>query len=326
MNGNNLYRHIRNEKSKSITKFDAFITESLKSIFEEAARAAQRDDASILITGETGTGKEVLARHIKNKSPRNLKPYVEVNIGSDRGDLINSDLFGHVKGSFTGAVKNREGYFSKAHGGTIFLDEIGDASIPVQTNLLRVLQEGTFYPTGSDELITVDTRIISATNANLSEKILNGTFREDLYYRISDFEIELPPIRSYPKTELKEILQHFLKKAENESASGEVLHITDEAWDILLNYEYKGNYREVQQIVKRICILKETIITPDSLKKIVRTNDRTRTRTMKEIKYYAVIDSLKRNENNKANTAKELRITHTTLNNILKKDKPDANN
>lgn len=326
MDSNNLYRHNRSEKTKSVTKVDTFIIGMLKPIFEEAAKAAQRDDSSILITGETGTGKEVLARYIKNKSPRNQKPYVEVNIGSDRGDLINSDLFGHVRGSFTGAVKNRDGYISKANGGTMFLDEIGETPLLVQTNLLRVLQEGTFYPTGSDELISVDTRIISATNANLSEKILNGTFREDLYYRISDFEIQLPPIRSYPKTEIKEILQHFLKNAENESANGEVIHITDEAWEILLNYEYKGNYREIQQIIKRMRILGETKITPDSLKKILRTHDSTRTRTMKEIKYYAVIDYLNKNGDNKAKASSELGITHTTLNNILKNDKPVINN
>ena len=152
------------------------ITDTLKPIYAEAKKAAEFDDVSVLITGETGTGKELIARHIQKQSPRKNRRYVELNIGKNSGDLINSDLFGHLKGSYTGATNDRKGFLAKADKGTIFLDEIGEAPMDVQKNLLRVIQEGTFYPVGSDEEERTNVRIISATNASLKNKILNGIF------------------------------------------------------------------------------------------------------------------------------------------------------
>ena len=294
------------------------ITNTLKPIYEEAKKTAEFDDASVLITGETGTGKELIARYIQKQSPRKNRHYVELNIGRDSGDLINSDLFGHLKGSYTGATNDRTGFLAKADKGTIFLDEIGEAPIDVQINLLHVIQEGTFYPVGSDEEKKTNVRIISATNASLKTKIKEGSFREDLYYRISDVEIELPPLREYPKSELKEIFEHFLTSTAKR-INKRVPWIKTDAWETILNYQFKANFRDFERIVKRIFISQKTEINENDLIRILDVNEISEPKTMDDIKKNIAVEALERNDFNKAKTAKELKINLGTLNNILKK-------
>jgi DNA-binding NtrC family response regulator len=270
------------------------ITDTLKPIYAEAKKAAEFDDVSVLITGETGTGKELIARHIQKQSPRKNRRYVELNIGKNSGDLINSDLFGHLKGSYTGATNDRKGFLAKADKGTIFLDEIGEAPMDVQKNLLRVIQEGTFYPVGSDEEERTNVRIISATNASLKNKILNGSFREDLYYRISDFEIELPPLRKYPKNELKEIFEHFLTE-KAKKINKRAPWIKTDALDKILNYQFRANFRDLDRIVKRIFISQKVEVNETDLSGILDENEISVPKTMDEIKYSGALEALKKN-------------------------------
>ncbi len=182
----------------------------MEAVLKMAIRVAA-SDATVLILGESGTGKELLARAIHYNSPRREKPLITVNCPSIPDNLLESELFGHVKGAFTGAIKDRKGKFELANGGTIFLDEIGDLKFDLQAKLLRVLQEQEFEPVGSSEKVHVDVRIIAATNKNLEQLVKEGRFREDLYYRLSVFPITIPPLRER-KEEIPVLFEHFLTK------------------------------------------------------------------------------------------------------------------
>ena len=189
----------------------------------------------------------------------------------------------------------------------------------VQKNLLRVIQEGTFYPVGSDEEERTNVRIISATNASLKNKILNGSFREDLYYRISDFEIELPPLRKYPKNELKEIFEHFLTE-KAKKINKRAPWIKTDALDKILNYQFRANFRDLDRIVKRIFISQKVEVNETDLSGILDENEISVPKTMDEIKYSGALEALKKNDYNITKTAKEFKISINTLKSILKRD------
>jgi DNA-binding NtrC family response regulator len=223
--------------------------------------------ATILITGETGTGKELIANAIHAHSARSGHPFVPVHSGSVPPDLLESALFGHVKGAFTGAVASRKGYFEIANRGTIFFDEIGTISLETQTKLLRVIQEREFMPLGSTETIRVDVRIVAATNAELKRAVEEGKFREDLYYRLNVINLALPPLRDR-KEDIPALVDHFFTKycKENEKyldpAGKSVLSFEPDAMQILMDHLWPGNVRELENVVERAVVLASQTSVP----------------------------------------------------------------
>jgi two-component system response regulator PilR (NtrC family) len=211
--------------------------------------------STILITGESGTGKELVARAIHDLSPRAEKPFISINCGAFTETLLESELFGYVKGSFTGANANKKGLFEAANKGSIFLDEIGEMSLTMQVKLLRVLQERRVRPVGAHEEMAIDTRIIAATNRDLKQMVADGTFREDLFYRISVIPIVLPPLRER-KEDISALVTHFIKKYCDQS--GKNLSISEKASEMLENYAWHGNVRELEHTIERAVALERT--------------------------------------------------------------------
>ena len=227
-------------------------------------RQVAKTKTSILVTGESGTGKELIARAIHDESDRHDKPFVVINCGGIPETLMESELFGHKKGSFTGSTQDKKGLFEVADKGTVFLDEIGDLSIHLQVKLLRVVQERVFKPVGGNEDISVDIRIISATNKELANEVIEGRFREDLFYRLNVIEIKLPPLRER-REDLRVLAQHFLEKYSNEMEK-KVTKISSYAINLLDNYPFPGNIRELENLMERSVAITDTnILLPDSL-------------------------------------------------------------
>jgi transcriptional regulator with PAS, ATPase and Fis domain len=221
-------------------------------IFDTIRRVSD-SDVNVLITGESGTGKELLARALHVNSRRKQGPFVPVNCVALSENLLESELFGHEKGAFTGAAQRKRGYFEAAAGGTIFLDEIGDLSMPLQAKLLRTLQERTIQRVGSTELIEVDVRIVSATNKNLQDLVAQGAFREDLFYRLNVLSLEMPPLRQR-KDDLPRLARHFLEKyAAQQSRPAPALD--PEAEETIMAYNWPGNIRELENVIQRAVAL-----------------------------------------------------------------------
>jgi two-component system response regulator PilR (NtrC family) len=219
---------------------------------------------NILITGESGTGKELVARAIHRQSKRRERPFVTINCGGIPETLMESELFGHKRGAFTGATSDKKGLFEVAHGGTVFLDEIGEISLPIQVKLLRAVQERVFKPVGGNEDIAVDIRIIAATNKQIEEEVVAGRFREDLFYRLNVIGIKIPPLRER-KGDIRLLAQHFLEKYASDMGK-EITKISSYAIDMMLKYDFPGNVRELENLVERSVALSSTnIILPDSL-------------------------------------------------------------
>ncbi|TES89036.1 MAG: sigma-54-dependent Fis family transcriptional regulator, partial [Desulfobacteraceae bacterium] len=227
-------------------------------------RQVAKTKTSILITGESGTGKELIAKAIHDLSRRCDNHFVVLNCGGIPETLMESELFGHKKGAFTGATQDKKGLFEVADKGTIFLDEIGELSLPIQVKLLRAVQEHVFRPVGGNEDISVDIRILSATNKNLEDEVIAGNFREDLFYRLNVIEIKVPPLRER-KSDLRLLAQHFLDKYSREMGK-EITKISSYAIDLLNKYDFPGNVRELENLIERSVALSSTnIILPDSL-------------------------------------------------------------
>ncbi len=224
----------------------------LRDVLETVSKVAMTD-STVLVTGESGTGKELVARAIHFNSKRADKMFVTVNCGAIPEELLESELFGHVRGAFTNAVANREGRFSLAHEGTIFLDEIGDMSATLQVKLLRVLQDRTFELVGSSKTRTVDVRVIAATNQNLEDAIADRRFREDLYYRLNVIPIVVPPLRER-RDDIPLLTQHFLNIA-NEGRGDQRIEFSDEVIERLTGFEWPGNVRELENLVERLVTL-----------------------------------------------------------------------
>ena len=224
-------------------------------------------EARVLITGENGTGKELVARHIHALSHRSHAPFIEVNCAAIPAELIESQLFGHEKGSFTSAVKQHKGDFEQAHGGTLFLDEIGDMSLSAQSKVLRALQENKITRVGGEKEIQVDVRVIAATNKNIREEIRNKTFREDLYHRLSVIIIDVPPL-SARLDDIPLLVDHFIREY-CQRIGRAPMEITPEALEVMQQIRWTGNIRELKNVVERLVILSEGIITPDEVKRYV---------------------------------------------------------
>lgn len=221
-------------------------------------------DARVLITGPNGTGKELVAHQLHEKSNRSDRPIVEVNCAAIPSELIESELFGHVKGAFTSAVKDRAGKFEAANGGTIFLDEIGDMSLPAQAKVLRALQENLIQRVGADKDIKVDVRVIAATNKDLKKEIEEGRFREDLYHRLAVILIKVPALNDR-RDDIPELVEHFTNKIASEQGSP-VKNFSDKAIKLLQEYDWTGNIRELRNVVERLIILGGNEISENDVK------------------------------------------------------------
>jgi len=220
--------------------------------------------ATVLLQGESGTGKELLARLIHNLSPRSARPIIAVNCGALHENLLESELFGHEKGAFTGATVRRIGRFEEADGGTLFLDEIGELSPQVQVKLLRFLQEHEFQRLGGNQTLRTDVRVISATNRDLEQRVKEGAFREDLFYRLNVVMMSIPPLRER-KEDIPVLIDHFLKRYAEENGKG-IDGLSREAQDLLLKYDYPGNVRELENIIERaVVIAREDVISVEDL-------------------------------------------------------------
>lgn len=288
-------------------------------------------DSTVLVQGENGTGKELIAKAIHYNSNRKDKPFVIQNCSAFNDNLLESELFGHVKGSFTGAVRDKKGLFEMADKGTFFLDEIGDTSPTMQVKLLRVLQEGTFIPVGSVESRRVDVRILAATNRPLKEMVEAGTFREDLYYRLNVINIRVPPLRER-KEDIPFLAEFFINKAQGANPDSAKKVLTKRALEKLYDYAWPGNVRELQNEMERLIVLSgsETKITADMLSpKILEQGQQGKVQgtrvhgklkdALEDLEREMIREGLRRTGWNKSRLAKELGISRAGL--IMKVEK-----
>src|SRR5690242_9426505 len=241
-------------------------SEEMVRVFKMVDKVAD-SEATILIQGDSGTGKELIAREIHYRSRRNTGPFVSINCGAIPRDLLESNLFGHVKGSFTGAVKDSPGLFQVAEGGTFFLDEVGEMPLATQVKLLRALQEREIIPVGGTQPIKIDCRLVAATNADLEREVAEGRFRADLFYRLNVIPIKLPPLR-HRRDDIPLLVDHFLKRQPPASAQKTV---SKEAMEVLMKYDWPGNVRELENVMERALVLDESgVVEPEDLPEKIR--------------------------------------------------------
>ena len=282
----------------------------------------KNNKATILIHGESGTGKELVARAIHYNSKFSSSPFVPVNCGAIPEQLLESELFGHVKGAFTGAVSNRAGFFQAAHGGTLFLDEITNASLLVQAKLLRAIQEKEITMLGDTKSQKIDVRIITASNSDIQEMVLNKTFREDLFYRLNVITINIPPLRER-KEDIEILIDNFNSKFSKEN-SKKVLKINSNIKSILVNYMWPGNVRELENFMHRLVIMSEDAVTIDDIPAYMKMKVpkllSTENETLAEVEKRHIDKVLKSVDNNKTKAAEILGIDRKTLRQKLKND------
>lgn len=303
---------------------------SMQALYQMIETVAQVQ-ATVLVTGESGTGKELVARAIHDLGPRAERPFVSINCGAFTETLLESELFGYVKGSFTGANANRKGLFEAANSGTIFLDEIGEMSPAMQVKLLRVLQERKLRPVGATEETTVDTRVIAATNRDLAGMVKDGTFREDLFYRISVIPIELPALRERLE-DVEDLAGHFVKKFC--AQTGRTLEISEQAMRLLENYSWPGNVRELEHTIERAVALETSdAIQPERLPEKITSYNPHRianafdlpeaglhlTAYLDQLEKTYLLEALQRSGGNQTNAAGLLQLSVRSLRHLLDK-------
>lgn len=279
-------------------------------------------DSSVLITGESGTGKELVARAIHLNSSRFNGPFVALNCSAFAETLIESELFGHEKGAFTGAINSKVGRFELANNGTLFLDEIGDISLPIQTKLLRVLETRQFEKVGGNKTIDIKVRIIAATNKDILTEISKGNFREDLFYRINVMNIHLPPLRER-MDDFPLLVNHFIKKY-NQKFSKNVTHFSPNAFDFLQNYSWPGNIRELENVIEHCfvvcrCDIIQTEHLPDRIKHKSLTEGTNTSNLIHNAERNLIIEVLKKHNGNKSKASRDLNINPSTLWRKMKK-------
>ncbi len=279
----------------------------------ELSRSVAPTDSTVLITGETGTGKELIARAVHHWSPRAEQAFVAVNCAALAETLLDSELFGHEKGAFTGAVAQRRGRFELAHGGTLFLDEVGEMSPALQAKLLRVLQERTLERVGGTRTVTVDVRVIAATNRDLQPMVVEKRFRDDLYYRLSVFPIALPPLRERP-ADILPLAEHILRQVSRRLGK-RITGFAEEAKGLLREYGWPGNIRELQNVIERATILcSEDRIAPAHLSLASLPAPPAMTpRTLKDVEHEAILTALAAHGGNRRKAAEQLGIGLRTL-------------
>jgi DNA-binding NtrC family response regulator len=299
-------------------------------VYKTVARVAPTK-STVLILGESGTGKELIARAIHQHSPRANRPFVAVDCGALTETILESELFGHVRGAFTGALADKKGVFEEAQGGTCFLDEIGGISPNMQARLLRVLQEHEIRKVGGKDWVTVDVRVVAATNHNLEEAVSRGEFRQDLYYRLNVVAILLPPLRERVE-DIPLLTRHFLQHYSQESGKS-ITAFSDEAMELLCTYSWPGNIRELENAIEQAVALSyQPVLTPDDLPVAVRDHISTKsfqndsqngqflfpdTPTLEEVKRRYVLHALKQAGGNISRTAKMLNIDRRSLYRML---------
>ncbi len=303
-------------------------TDKIQELFRLVKDVAATN-TTVLIGGESGVGKELIANAIHYNSGRVKRPFVKVNCGVLAESLLESELFGHVRGAFTGAIKDKIGRFEMANGGTLFLDEIGDISLNMQLKLLRVLQEGEFERVGGTETLKVDVRIIAATNKDLRKAIDEGTFRQDLYYRLNVIPIIVPPLRER-RDDIKYLVNHFIDKF-NRVYGKMIREIDPRAMHLIETYDYPGNIRELENLIERIVVLdKKGKITVADLPDNIRgtesdpivdeiTFDQGLNALVEDYEKKLIIKALSENNNNKFQTAKMLNMNRSTFMSKIKK-------
>lgn len=298
--------------------FDNLIGKSaaMEDVLKLTGRVAE-SDATVLIQGESGTGKELIARAIHYNSPRKEKPFITVNCPSIPDTLIESELFGHVKGAFTGAIKDQKGKFQQAHEGTIFLDEIGDLKAELQAKLLRVIQEKEIEQIGEYKPIKIDTRIIAATNRNLEQLVQEGVFREDLFYRLNVVTVNIPPLRER-KEDIPFLVNHFIRKFGKEKN----YKISADAMIMLQHYDWHGNVRELQNAIERAIVVSPSLeITPEILLPSIKQKPTLQinntqidsNHSLAEIERQAIVNALKKSNDNQTKAAQLLEIPRHVL-------------
>ena len=302
--------------------FSGIIGESraMKALFETITLVAPAD-ATVLLLGESGTGKELIAKAIHQNSPRKDRPLIKINCAALPETLLESELFGHEKGAFTGAAARKEGRFQLAHRGTILLDEIAEMTPKTQAKILRVLQEQEFEPVGSAKTVKVDTRVIAATNQNLEDKIREGTFREDLYYRLNVVQLQIPPLNA--RREDIPLLADFFIRKYAEKNHKLIKGIDPVALDFLMRFEWPGNVRELENVIERAVILtrSESLAPADFPATINLKNDVEGTpaqtlepgQTLKDVERQMIAKTLAANDGNRTRTAEILGISRRTL-------------
>ncbi|MEO0137736.1 MAG: sigma-54-dependent Fis family transcriptional regulator [candidate division WOR-3 bacterium] len=298
-------------------------SEQFKNVLSLAEKVAP-SNASVLILGENGTGKELIARYIHRLSPRRDKPFIAVSCAAIPSTLLESELFGYEKGAFTGAFTQHKGRFELANQGTIFLDEIGDMLPETQSKLLRVLQEKEFERLGGTKTIKVDVRVIAATNQNLEEKIKQKQFREDLFYRLNVFPIYIPPLRDR-KDDILIIAEHYLSYY-SKQMNKDIKKFSDEAIDRLLNYPWPGNVRELQNVIERAVVLTnsdtikpDTLMLPSEPIELPMTYDKGLKEAVEEFKMKYIKEVIKKCGGNQRKASKILKIQPTYLSRLLHK-------
>ena len=298
-------------------------SDAMKDLMSMVDRVAPTQ-ANILVLGESGTGKELIARAIHDRSPRRNRPFVAINCGALRETLLESELFGHEKGAFTGAYTRKIGLAEAAEGGTLFLDEVGEMTPSIQAKLLRFIQEGEIYRVGGKEPIKVDIRLICATNRELETEVQTGRFREDLFYRINTIVLTTPPLRRR-KEDIPALIEHFLKQQQHYGVGIKTKAVSDDAMVELMSYEWPGNIRELQNICERMQILAEGhMIMPNDLPEHVRNPSRDNikldydpTITLADLEKHYILRAIIHYNGNKTKAAEKLGITIKTLYNKL---------
>lgn len=306
------------ERLTEVYQFDNIITKDrrMKEILAILPSVAQ-SKSTVLIQGESGTGKELIAKAIHNNSPRKDRPFIAVNCAAIPESLIESELFGHVKGAFTGAHQDRVGRFELAHQGTIFLDEIAEMSLSTQAKLLRVIQEERFERVGGSKTVAVDVHIIAATNKNLLKAVKEGHFREDLYYRISVFPVTLPPLRER-KEDIPLLITHFIDKFNKETGKT-INNIAPQAMKVFMNYIYPGNIRELRNIIEHafVCSRGNTILSEHLPRELIYTEERLEIApegsSLNRVEKEWILSVLEKSMWRYQEAAKRLGISRTTL-------------
>mgnify|MGYP001627263523 CR=1 FL=1 len=301
---------------------------AMKDVFERIKKVA-KSDSTVLITGPSGTGKELVANAIHKLSVRTEFPRVSVNCGAIPGELLESELFGHIKGAFTGAISNRKGRFEIAHQGTLFLDEIGDMPLLLQVKLLRVLQLRQIEPVGSSEAVDVDVRLVAATHRDLEAQVREGRFREDLFYRLNVIPVRVPALKER-REDIPLLISYFLDRFISADRSNEI-SFSHEAMDLLMSYEWPGNVRELENVIERLVILRggNEILPADLPSKIYRTNPLVSSQyktifelpeqgvdlktILSDIEDSLILQALSRTGGNKNQASKLLALNRTTL-------------